>query len=78
MPPNEVTLESFVANNSSILDELIGTDATELKNLLSNSAISGMQKSQILNQITSASSASMQKTLLNTRRQQREESKSMV
>ena len=67
MPPNEVTLESFVANNSSILDELIGTDATELKNLLSNSAISGMQKSQILNQITSASSASMQKTLLNTR-----------
>ena len=67
MPPNEVTLESFVANNSSILDELIGTDATELKNLLSNGAISGMQKSQILNQVTAASSASMQKTLLNTR-----------
>ena len=67
MPPNEATLESFVANNSSILDELIGTDATELKNLLSNGAISGMQKSQILNQVTAASSASMQKTLLNTR-----------
>ena len=49
------------------MDELIGTDATELKNLLSNGAISGMQKSQILNQVTAASSASMQKTLLNTR-----------
>lgn len=67
MPINEEILESFLNNNISILDEIIGTDAAELTSLLNSATISGMQTSDILNDITAASSRSTQATLLNTR-----------
>ena len=67
MPINEQTLESFLSGNISVLDEIIGTDASELKNILNSATISGMQSSEILNQVSVASSASGQKAILNTR-----------
>ena len=42
MPINEETLLSFVGTNTSVLDEIMGSDAAELKHLLSTGAISGM------------------------------------
>lgn len=67
MPINEQTLESFLSGNISVLDEIIGTDASELKNILNSATISGMQSSEILNQVSVASSASGQRAILNTR-----------
>tara|TARA_R100000742_G_C4272878_1_gene92233 strand:+ start:349 stop:1482 length:1134 start_codon:yes stop_codon:yes gene_type:complete len=67
MPINEQTLESFLSGNLSVLDEIIGTDASELKNILNSATISGMQTSEILNQVSVASSASGQRAILNTR-----------
>jgi len=67
MPINEQTLESFLSGNISVLDEIIGTDASELKNILNSATISGMQTSEILNQVSVASSASGQRAILNTR-----------
>ena len=67
MAINEQTLESFLSGNLSILDEIIGTDAAELKNILNSSTITAMGKSEILNQVSVASSASAQKAILNTR-----------
>ena len=67
MAINEEILESFLNNNISILDEIIGTDAAELTSLLNSATISGMKASDILNDITAASSRSTQATLLNTR-----------
>ena len=67
MPIDEQTLDSFVSRNISVLDEIIGTDASELKNILNSATISGMQSSDILNQVTAASSASGQRAILNTR-----------
>ena len=67
MPINEQTLESFLSGNLSVLDEIIGTDASELKNILNSATISGMQKSEILNKVSVASSASAQRAILNTR-----------
>ncbi len=67
MPINEQTLESFLSGNLSVLDEIIGTDAAELKNILNSATISGMQTSEILNQVSVASSASGQRAILNTR-----------
>ena len=52
MPINEETLLSFVGTNTSVLDEIMGSDAAELKNLLSTGAISGMADSEILNQLS--------------------------
>ena len=67
MPIDEQTLDSFLSGNISVLDEIIGTDASELKNILNSATISGMQSSDILNQVTAASSASGQRAILNTR-----------
>ena len=67
MPINEQTLESFLSGNISILDEIIGTDASELKNILNSATISAMEASDILNQVSVASSASGQRAILNTR-----------
>ena len=67
MPINEQTLDSFLSGNISVLDEIIGTDASQLKNILNSATISGMQSSEILNQVTAASSASGQRAILNTR-----------
>jgi len=67
MPINEQTLESFLSGNLSILDEIIGTDAAELKSILNSSTITAMGKSEILNQVSVASSASAQKAIINTR-----------
>jgi hypothetical protein len=67
MAINEEILESFLNNNISILDEIIGTDAAELTSLLNSATISGMKASDILNDIAAASSRSTQATLLNTR-----------
>ena len=67
MPIDEQTLESFLSGNLSVLDEIIGTDASELKNILNSATISGMQTSEILNQVSVASSASGQRAILNTR-----------
>ena len=67
MPIDEQTLESFLSGNISVLDEIIGTDASELKNILNSATISGMQSSEILNQVSVASSASGQRAILNTR-----------
>ena len=67
MPIDEQTLESFLSGNISVLDEIIGTDASELKNILNSATISGMQTSEILNQVSVASSASGQRAILNTR-----------
>ena len=67
MPINEQTLESFLSGNLSILDEIIGTDAAELKSILNSATITAMGKSEILNQVSVASSASAQKAILNTR-----------
>jgi len=67
MAINEQTLQSFLSGNISVLDEIIGTDASELKNILNSATLSGMAKSEILNQVSVASSASAQKAILNTR-----------
>tara|TARA_R110002020_G_scaffold60133_3_gene163245 strand:- start:1456 stop:2619 length:1164 start_codon:yes stop_codon:yes gene_type:complete len=67
MPINEQTLESFLSGNLSVLDEIVGTDASELKNILNSATISGMQTSEILNKVSTASSASAQRAILNTR-----------
>ena len=67
MPVNETTLESFLDGNISILDELIGTEASQLTSLLSTGAISGMEASEILNQVTVAASPAAQRALINTR-----------
>ena len=67
MAINEQTLESFLSGNISVLDEILGTDASELKNILNSATISGMQTSEILNQVTAASSSSAQRALINTR-----------
>ena len=67
MAINEQTLQSFLSGNLSVLDEIIGTDASELKNILNSATLSGMAKSEILNQVSVASSASAQKAILNTR-----------
>ena len=67
MPINEQTLESFLSGNLSILDEIIGTDAAELKSILNSSTITAMGKSEILNQVSVASSASAQRAIINTR-----------
>ena len=67
MPVNETTLESFLDGNISILDELIGTEASQLTSLLSAGAISGMEASEILNQVTVAASPAAQRALINTR-----------
>tara|TARA_R100000951_G_scaffold84368_2_gene72128 strand:- start:1013 stop:2410 length:1398 start_codon:yes stop_codon:yes gene_type:complete len=67
MPIDEQTLESFLSGNLSVLDEIIGTDASELKNILNSATISGMKSSDILNQVTAASSASTQRAIINTR-----------
>ena len=57
----------ILSGNISVLDEIIGTDASELKNILNSATISGMQTSEILNQVSVASSASGQRAILNTR-----------
>ena len=49
MPINEESLVSFLSGNISVLDEIIGTDASELKNILNSATLSGMQTSKILN-----------------------------
>tara|TARA_R110002012_G_scaffold18657_2_gene68215 strand:- start:289 stop:1416 length:1128 start_codon:yes stop_codon:yes gene_type:complete len=67
MPINEQTLESFLGGNMSILDEIIGTEASQLTNILNSATISGMQTSEILNQVSTASSASASRSLINTR-----------
>tara|TARA_Y100000593_G_scaffold43017_1_gene82341 strand:- start:770 stop:2065 length:1296 start_codon:yes stop_codon:yes gene_type:complete len=66
MAVNEQTLESFVNTNLSILDEIVGTDASELKNILNSGTISAMETSEILNKLATASSASAQRALINT------------
>ncbi len=67
MAVNEKTLESFISSNITVLDEIIGTDASELKNILNSATISGMESSDILNKVTASSSASAQRALINTR-----------
>ena len=67
MPINEQTLESFLGGNMSVLDEIIGTEASQLTNILNSATISGMQTSEILNQVTTASSAKTSRSLINTR-----------
>jgi len=67
MPINEQTLESFLGGNMSVLDEIIGTEASQLTNILNSATISGMQTSEILNQVSTASSASASRSLINTR-----------
>ena len=66
MPINEQTLESFVSSNITVLDEIVGTDASELKNILNSATISGMEASEVLNKVTAASSAAGQRAILNT------------
>ena len=71
MPINEETLLSFVGTNTSVLDEIMGSDAAELKNLLSTGAISGMADSEILNQLSKVTTSkhaaqAMLNTKLNT------------
>ena len=71
MPVNEETLLSFVGTNTSVLDEIMGSDAAELKNLLSTGAISGMADSEILNQLSKVTTSkhaaqAMLNTKLNT------------
>ena len=39
MAINEQTLESFLSGNISVLDEIIGTDASELKNILNSATL---------------------------------------
>ena len=67
MAINEETLESFANSNLSVLDEIIGTDSSELRNILNEATITGMQTSEVLNKVTAASSASTQRALINTR-----------
>ena len=68
MPVNETTLESFVDNNINILDELIGTEASQLTNLLSTGAITGMKESEILALIeTQTASQAATSAMVNTR-----------
>lgn len=67
MAIDEQTLESFLEGNISVLDEIVGTDASELKNILNSATISAMENSEIFNQVLAASSSSAQKALINTR-----------
>ena len=71
MPINEETLLSFVGTNTSVLDEIMGSDANEIKSLLSTGAISGMKDSEILGQLSKVTTSkhaakAMMNTKLNT------------
>ena len=68
MPINEETLLSFVGTNTSVLDEIIGSDANEIKSLLSTGAISGMKDSEILGQLSKVTTSKhATKAMLNTK-----------
>ena len=57
MALEEGVLQAFMNNNGDLYDELIGTDASKLSNLLSNAALSGMEESEILEQVVTATTS---------------------
>ena len=68
MPVNEETLLSFVGTNTSVLDEILASDATGLKNLLSTGAITGMKESEMLQMISKVTTTRHgAKAMLNTK-----------